>query len=91
MSDLIEFHNHARARADWQPGDKRAACKTTTASGKHSKPADHANCGGHQCGCECHAPSDAERQLWRTLAGEIDAYLSDDEDQPMFETMGGGA
>ena len=72
MSDLTNLRDHARARADWQPGDLRAACRERTSFGT-PKPADHANCGG--CGCTCHQPSDYERAMWRQIADEVDAYL----------------
>lgn len=81
MTDLTEFRDHARARADWQPGKRRAACKVTTVFG-HPKPADHANCGGHKCGCDCHRPTTREREMWTRLADEVDAHLTDAEDGP---------
>lgn len=75
MSDLTAFRDHARARAAWQPGTPRLACAERTAFGT-TKPADHANCGGHRCGCDCHRPTDRERAMWVALADEIDAYLA---------------
>lgn len=77
MSALTEFRDHARERASWQPGERRAACKERTVFGA-PKPPDHVNCGGHRCGCECHKPTDAERDLWTRLADEIDAHLTAD-------------
>lgn len=77
MSDLTHLRDHARARAEWQPGEKRAACKERTSFGI-PKPPDHANCGG--CGCRCHEPTEAERHLWRQIAGEIDTYLAPQPD-----------
>lgn len=74
MSDLTRFREHCRERAEWQPGEPRAACRDRTVFGT-PKPADHANCGGHHCGCDCHAPTDAERALFARLAAEIDDYL----------------
>lgn len=77
MSDLTRLRDHATERANWQPGDLKAACKDRTSFGT-PKPADHANCGG--CGCRCHEPTDAERHLWRQIAGEIDTYLAPQPD-----------
>jgi hypothetical protein len=83
VSDLTEFRDHARERGGWQPGELRAACKDLTVFGS-PKPADHRNCGGHLCGCDCHRPTDAERVLWVRLADEIDEYLTNDhDDQPL--------
>jgi hypothetical protein len=83
MSDLTDFRDHASERANWQPGNKRDACKGRTAFGT-LKPPDHVNCGGYRCGCDCHRPSDAERVLWARLADEIDSYLEPaPEDQPL--------
>lgn len=88
MSDLTDLRDHARERSEWQPGPKRAACKVATPFGT-SKPADHANCGGYMCGCECHQPTESERRLWLQIAGEIDAYLTpEDDDGP--DLFGGG-
>lgn len=77
MSDLTDLRDHARARADWQSGDLRAACKERTAFGT-PKAADHANCGG--CGCDCHRPTDRERAMWQQIADEIDGYLGSDNE-----------
>lgn len=74
MNELDRLRDHAQERANWQPGEARAACKERTAFGT-PKPADHVNCGGNRCGCDCHRPTDAERHLWRQIAGEIDDYL----------------
>jgi hypothetical protein len=66
MSDLSDFRDHCRERAGWQPGEPRAACKDRTAFGT-PKPADHANCGGYKCGCECHrylSPEDEGASLF---------------------------
>lgn len=76
-TDLERFREHARERANWQPGDLRAACRDRTAFGT-PKPADHTNCGG--CGCMCHKPTDRERVMWRALADEIDDYLGSEDD-----------
>ena len=85
MSDLTSLRDHARARADWSSGDDlRAACRERTAFGT-AKPADHANCGGHRCGCGCHRPTDRERQMWRQIADEIDAYLAPDDEPKLWE------
>ena len=90
MSELTEFRDHARERADWRPGEPRLACKDRTIFG-HPKQADHANCGGgHKCGCDCHRPTDADRALFARLANEIDAYLSND-DEPGADLFGGVA
>lgn len=75
MSELTALRDHARERAGWQRGDLRAACRERTSFGT-PKPADHANCGGHRCGCACHEPTEHERVMWRQIADEIDAYLS---------------
>lgn len=75
LSELERFRDHCRERADWQPGESRAACKDRTAFGT-PKPFDHANCGGYRCGCDCHAPTDADRDLFRRLADEIDDHLA---------------
>jgi hypothetical protein len=86
MTDLTAFRDHCRQRADWQSGDLRAACRERTAFGT-PKPPDHANCGGHRCGCRCHEPTPRERALFQQLADEIDAYLQGDEsaeDEPLF-------
>lgn len=77
MSELTRFRDHARERADWQPGIPRVACSERTSFGT-PKPPDHTNCGGHRCGCDCHAPTDADRALFARLADEIDAYLAHD-------------
>jgi hypothetical protein len=91
VSELTTFRDHARARADWQPGTARAACRERTAFGT-SKPADHANCGGGDCGCACHQPTDRERAMWKALADEIDDYLSaDDEGAGLFDLAEGDA
>ena len=74
QTDLTRFRDHARERADWQPGPPKAACRDRPVFGT-PKPADHTNCGGGRCGCACHAPTDAERELWELLAGEIDRHL----------------
>ena len=79
MSDLTQLRDHARERADWQPGDPKAACKDRTSFGT-PKPADHVNCGGGRCGCRCHEPTEAERHLWRQIAGEIEDYLAPQPD-----------
>lgn len=84
-TDLERFRDHARERADWQPGEPKAACRDRTAFGT-PKPVDHVNCGGGPCGCSCHAPSDAERRLWEQLATEIDRYLTPD-DRPLYDTL----
>lgn len=78
MTDLTDFAAHARDRAAWIPGPPRAACRETTVFGT-PKAADHANCGGHRCGCDCHRPSDRERAMWTRLADEIDDYLDDEQ------------
>lgn len=76
MSDLADFRDHARKRAEWKPSDEvRIACRERTSFGT-VKPADHANCGAGWCGCPCHKPTDRERAMWKALADEIDAYLS---------------
>ena len=80
MSDLDDLRDHARERLAWQPGDARAACKERTSFGT-PKLADHANCGGNRCGCDCHRPTDRERHLWQQIADEIDAYLGDEDGQ----------
>lgn len=82
MSDLTDLRDHAQARAAWQPGPLRAACSGKTAFGT-PKPPDHANCGGHRCGCRCHQPTDSERRMWARIADEIDTYLGDDDDQTL--------
>lgn len=81
MSELEHLRDHARERLAWQPGPPRIACKDTTIFGS-PKPADHANCGGHRCGCECHRPADRERHLWTQIADEIDTYLTPNDDGP---------
>ncbi len=88
MNELTVLRDHARAKADWAPGAKRGACQDHTAFGS-PKPADHANCGGLRCGCDCHRPTDRERALWTQIADEIDAYLSSPEadDQLTLEVM----
>lgn len=88
MTELETFRDHCHERAAWQPGPKRAACKEDAIFGT-PKPADHANCGGHRCGCPCHAPTDRERALFRMLADEIDTHLGADDDGP--DLFGGGA
>jgi len=76
MSELTDFRDHARARADWQPSPGlRAACRDRTEFGTPKRP-DHANCGGDRCGCDCHRPTDRERVMWQRLADEIDNYLN---------------
>jgi hypothetical protein len=76
VSELTRFRDHARERANWTAVDGiRHACRDRTAFGT-TKPADHANCGGIDCGCTCHEPTDRERAMWRALADEIDAYLA---------------
>lgn len=79
MTHLDDLRDHAQERANWQPGDPKAACRDRTAFGT-PKPADHANCGGNRCGCDCHRPTDRERHLWQQIADELDAYLGDDDD-----------
>ena len=79
MSELETFRDHCRKRVDWQRGEPRLACKDRTIFGA-PKPPDHANCGGHECRCRCHEPSDRDRELFRRLADEIDAYLSDGDE-----------
>jgi len=85
VSELTAFRDYARERAEWQPGAMRAACLDRTVLGT-PKPADHANCGGYQCGCRCHEPKPADRALFARLADEIDAYLSSEagDDEPLF-------
>lgn len=82
-TELERFRDHCRERAEWKPGEAKAACRDRTAFGTH-KPADHANCGGGSYGCDCHAPTDRERALWAQLADEIDDYLTAD-DAPLWE------
>ena len=82
-TDLERFRDHARERADWQPGEPRPACRDRTSFGT-PKPPDHVNCGGGRCGCTCHAPTDAERALWVQLAGEIDRYLANTTGRPQI-------
>ena len=77
-SRTTAFRDFARERANWQPGAMRAACKDTTPMGRAKEP-DHTNCGGNKCGCPCHAPTDREREWFRRLADEIDAFLTRDE------------
>lgn len=88
MSELTTFRDHARERAAWEPGELRAACRERTAFGT-PKPADHANCGGHKCGCRCHEPTDREREMWRRLADEIDDYLDPVESPDLFGVTSG--
>jgi hypothetical protein len=83
MTYLTEFRDHCRERASWQPGDLRAACRDRTAFGS-PKPPDHVNCGGHKCGCDCHAPTGADRELFTRLADEIDAYLVPADEPDLF-------
>ena len=80
MSDLTDFRDHAFDRATWQPGEPKIPCRDRIVFGI-PKPADHANCGGGTCGCECHRPTDRERAMWQALVDEIDAYLAPDDDQ----------
>lgn len=84
MSDLTDFRNYARERADWQPGGPRYACHDQTAFGS-PKPPDHANCAGASCGCSCHKPTDRERAMWTALADEIDSYLAPAEAEAVDE------
>ena len=83
MSDLTTLRDHARARADWQPGETRVVCKDRTVFGT-PKPADHTNCGG--CGCGCHEPTEYERHMWRQIADEVDGYL--DRTAPQVDLFG---
>lgn len=83
MSELERFRDHCRERATWQRGKARAACLERTSFGT-PKSADHANCGGGDCGCECHEPTDAERALFVQLASEIDEYLHPADDEPLW-------
>lgn len=83
MSELTTFAAYCRQRAEWRPGTPRLACRERTIFGT-PKPADHANCGGHDCGCDCHAPSDRDRALFRQLADEIDDHL---DPHPTLEGM----
>jgi hypothetical protein len=84
VTHLTEFRDHCRERASWLPGEPRMACRDRTAFGT-PKPPDHANCGGHRCGCDCHAPTDADRELFTRLADEIDAYLVPADEPGLFE------
>ncbi|MFJ9387726.1 hypothetical protein ACIRON_02825 [Nocardioides sp. NPDC101246] len=79
MSELTDLRDHARERLEWQPGEARLACKNKTPFGA-PKPRDHANCGGHRCGCECHRPTAKELRLWAQIAAEIDACLAPDDE-----------
>jgi hypothetical protein len=79
LSELTNLRDHARDRLAWQPGDPRLACRGKTPFGA-PKPRDHANCGGHRCGCECHRPTAKELRLWAQIAAEIDAYLDQPDD-----------
>jgi hypothetical protein len=80
MSELETLRKHALERARWEPASGlRAACLEHTSFGT-PKPADHANCGGHRCGCYCHRPTDKERKMWRQIADEITAYLAPGEE-----------
>lgn len=90
MSDLTDLRDHARERANWQPGPRRMACGDHTVFGT-PKPPDHANCGGHDCGCDCHRPTTKERQMWTQIADEIDAYLTPDDEGPGLFDQGGVA
>lgn len=72
---LARFRDYCRERADWQAGQLRLACKNATAFGTPKAP-DHVNCGSGGCGCSCHAPTDHDRELFRKLADEIDAFLA---------------
>lgn len=85
MSDLERFRDHCRERATWRAGTPRLACRDRTVFGT-AKPPDHANCGGRDCGCSCHAPTARDRALFTALADEIDAYLAGDDEGPgLFE------
>lgn len=85
MSDLTDLRDHARERANWQPGPPGVACRERTTFGS-PKPPDHEHCGGHNCGCECHRPTAKECQMWTQITDEIDAYLAPDDDGPrLFE------
>lgn len=80
MSELTDMRDHARARLAWTAElPLRAACSPLTPL-RSPKPRDHANCGGRQCGCECHRPTAKEIRLWQQIADEIDAYLAPDDD-----------
>lgn len=77
--DLITLLNHARERANWQPGKSSWLCRPTWGEwidGKwHTARANHTQCHKTSCGCECHRPTDADRELWTRIADEIDTYL----------------
>lgn len=84
--DLITLLNHARERADWRPSEKRSwLCKPTRGEwidGKwQTAPANHPQCRAVNCGCDCHCPTDADRELWVKIATEIDGYLAGPGDQ----------
>lgn len=77
---LVILLDHARARAAWEPGKPSWACKDWNSS-IFSEPANHDHKFCHGCGCECHRPSDRDRQLWTRIADEIDGYLAGPSDQ----------
>lgn len=88
VSDLIRHRDYYRERAEWQSnGELRAACSNRTAFGTTKTP-DHANCGFHGCGCECHRPTPAERDLWTLLADEIDAFLAREREPEQVDLFG---
>lgn len=81
--DLITLRDHARERANWQPGRAKWPCVQLDSwfsnPGRwfsNPGPPRHNDCPGQGCGCGCHAVTDAERELWRRLADEIDNYLA---------------
>lgn len=78
MSDLTQFRDHARRLSTAEHGDAcEAVWHETTWYGLHEtrreKPDPH--CPG------CVTASD--RTLWSRLADEVDAYLTDDDEQQL--------
>lgn len=73
---LITTRNHARERANWQPGRAKWPCVQLDRWFSNPLPPRHNDCPGQGCGCDCHAVTGADRELWRRLADEIDSYLA---------------
>lgn len=72
---LIATRDWARSRIAWKPGRPAIRCRQLGGWISTPLPPQHDLCDNPQCGCDCHQVSEKDRQIWRQIADEIDAYL----------------
>lgn len=98
MSELTDARDHARKMADWTDPREASSrtgqwCLDLRDPGdaerfRHLDPElapKHDRCHEETCSCACHPRKvipDAERELWKRMADEIDEHLSREEPAP---------